>query len=462
VISTAAKQLFVGAFLAVLASAQQAERPNIVIIFADDLAYGDLGVYGNPNIRTPNLDRMAAEGMRLTDFYSASSVCTPSRAALLTGRLPIRSGLNRVLFPTAPGGIPASEVTIAEALKDAGYRTAMVGKWHLGDQPKYLPTNNGFESYFGIPYSNDMSARRRAVPPGKKRPTRVTSGNSPRREMPEVPLLRDEKVVESDPDQSLITKRYTSEAVEVINKFGAGDAPFFLYYAHTMPHVPIFASEQFKDRSLAGLYGDVIEEIDWSVGEVLRAIKEVGADEKTLVIFTSDNGPWLAHKWNGGSAGPFRDGKFSTWEGGLREPFIARWPNRIPAGAVRHEVASTMDLFPTCLELAGAKIPSDKEYDGADISDLLTGKKFEREALNFYWRQTTLTAVRKGDWKLHVDTYDSLARQRTTLDAPILFNLRLDPGERYDVAEANPEIVKQLAAVLEKHSQSVTRGAEQR
>ncbi len=274
--------------------------------------------------------------------------------------------------------------------------------------------------------------------------------------------MRGGKIVESDPDKSLITKRYTAEAVEVINKFGGGDDPFFLYYAHTMPHVPIFASEQFKDRSLAGLYGDVIEEIDWSVGEVLRAIKEVGADEKTLVIFTSDNGPWLAHKWNGGSAGPFRDGKFSTCEGGVREPFIARWPNRIPAGALSNEVASTMDLFPTCLELAGAKIPSDRKYDGTDISELLMGRKFDREALNFYWRETTLAAVRKGEWKLHVDTYDSLVRQGTALDTPILFNLRLDPGERYDVAEANSEIVKQLVAVLEKHSQTVTRGDEQR
>ncbi len=461
-ISTCVKHILVGLSLAMLASAQQAPRPNIVIIFADDLAYGDLAVYGSPNIRTPNLDRMAAEGMRLTDFYSASSVCTPSRAALLTGRLPIRSGLNRVLFPGATGGIQSSEVTVAEVLKDAGYRTAMVGKWHLGDRPKYLPTNNGFESYFGIPYSNDMSARRRAIPPGRTRPTRVTSGKVPRRQMPEVPLMRGGKIVESDPDQSLITKRYTAEAVEVINKFGGGDDPFFLYYAHTMPHVPIFASEQFKDRSLAGLYGDVIEEIDWSVGEVLRAIKEVGADEKTLVIFTSDNGPWLAHKWNGGSAGPFRDGKFSTWEGGVREPFIARWPNRIPAGALSNEVASTMDLFPTCLELAGAKIPSDRKYDGTDISELLMGRKFDREALNFYWRETTLAAVRKGEWKLHVDTYDSLVRQGTALDTPILFNLRLDPGERYDVAEANSEIVKQLVAVLEKHSQTVTRGDEQR
>jgi arylsulfatase A-like enzyme len=280
--------------------------------------------------------------------------------------------------------------------------------------------------------------------------------------MPEVPLMRDETVIESDPDQSLLTKRYTEEAVGVIKEFGEGEEPFFLYLAHTMPHVPIFASAGFKDRSLAGLYGDVVEEIDWSVGEVLRAIRDIGADDNTLVIFTSDNGPWLAHKWNAGWAGPFRDGKFSTWEGGVRVPFIARWPTRVPAGAVRNEVASTMDLFPTCLKLAGVEVPKGPEYDGGDISDLLMGEKFDREGLQYFWRGTTLMAVRKGAWKLHAVTYDSLERKTEKHDPPLLFNLRLDPGERYNVAEFNPDVVRDLATVLERHGKTVSRGEPQR
>jgi len=456
-------RILIGLLLSTFAWAQTAPRPNIVIIFTDDLAYGDLGVTGNPNIRTPNLDRMAAEGMRLTDFYSASSICTPSRAALLTGRLPIRTGLNQVLFPYAKGGLQAEEVTVAEALQDSGYRTAMVGKWHLGDQKQYLPTHHGFETYFGIPYSNDMSARRRAVAPGRRpRPASKAATKRPRREMPEVPLMRNEEVIESDPDQSQITKRYTAEAVGAIKKLGSGEDPFFLYFAHTMPHVPIFASEAFKGRSLAGLYGDVVAEIDWSVGEILGAIREIGEDGNTLVIFTSDNGPWLAHKWYGGSAGPFRDGKFSTWEGGQREPFIARWPGRIPAGAVRNEVASTMDLFPTCLKLAGVEPRTSVEYDGGDISALLMGRAFDREPLFYFWRGTTLSAVRKGAWKLHVASYDSLARQTAEHDPPLLYNLRLDPGEVHDVADLHPEVAKELAQVLAEHGETVTRGAPQR
>ena len=452
-------RILIGFFLSTLAWAQSAPPPNIVIIFADDLSYGDLGVTGSPNIRTPNLDRMAAEGMRLTDFYSAASICTPSRAALLTGRLPIRTGLTRVLFPYAKGGLQSEEVTMAEALKEPGYRTAMVGKWHLGDQAKYLPTRHGFETYFGIPYSNDMSARRRATPPGQRpRPPTKAATKRPRREMPEVPLMRGEKVIESDPDQSLITKRYTEEAVGAIRNLGRGLDPFFLYFAHTMPHVPIFASEAFEGRSLAGLYGDVVAEIDWSVGEILGAIREIGEDNNTLVIFTSDNGPWLAHKWYGGSAGPFRDGKFSTWEGGQREPFIARWPGRIPAGAVRNEIASTMDLFATCLKFASVEPRTSVEYDGGDISDLLLGRKFDREALFYFWRGTTLSAVRKGPWKLHVASYDSLERKTAEHDPPLLYNLRLDPGEMHNVTDLHPDVAKELAGVLEDHGKTVTRG----
>ena len=275
--------------------------------------------------------------------------------------------------------------------------------------------------------------------------------------------MRDEKVIETDPDQALITKRYTEEAVSRIQEFAKGDDPFFLYYAHTMPHVPLFASEAFAGRSVAGLYGDVVAEIDWSVGEILGTIREIGADENTLVIFTSDNGPWRGHKWYGGSAGPFRDGKFSSWEGGFREPFIARWPNRIPAGRVRNEAATTMDLFPTILKWADVTPRASVEYDGSDISDLLLGREFDREAELYYWRGTTLAAVRKGPWKLHVDTIETMpTRKQAQHDPPLLYNLRLDPGELHDVADLNPDVAKELLAALRKHEETVTRGELQR
>ncbi|MGB9625015.1 MAG: sulfatase family protein, partial [Phycisphaerae bacterium] len=270
-------------------TAQAAERPpNLVILFADDLGYGDLCCYGHPSIRTPNLDRMASEGLRFTDFYSAAPVCTPSRAALLTGRLPIRSGMvgttRHVLFPDSKGGLPASEITIAEALKTKGYATACVGKWHLGHLPQYLPTRNGFDSYYGIPYSNDMKPS---------------------------PILRNEEVIEEPAVQETLTPRYTDEAIKFIRR--EKDKPFFLYLAYNFPHVPLHVSDRFKDKSLRGLYGDVVEEIDWSVGEVLRTLRELGLAEKTLVVFSSDNGPWLIKNQHGGSAGLLRDGKGSTW-----------------------------------------------------------------------------------------------------------------------------------------------------
>jgi len=298
------------------------------VIFADDLGYGDLGCFGHPTIPTPNLDRMAAEGVKLTQFYSASSVCTPSRAALLTGRLPIRSGMcsdkRRVLFPNSGGGLPASEVTIAKALKTKGYATACVGKWHLGHLPKFLPTNNGFDEYFGIPYSNDM------------RPS---------------PLLDGTKTVENPAKQTTLTRRYTERAIDFIGR--NKDKPFFLYFPHTFPHVPLFASKTFKDKSLRGLYGDVVEELDWSVGQIRKTLRRLRLAERTLVMFTSDNGPWLIMRLRGGSAGLLRGGKGSTWEGGMREPFVAWWPGKIPAGSVGTELACTMDIFSTCLALAG-------------------------------------------------------------------------------------------------------------
>ena len=329
-----------------LAGHAAASPPNFVIIFADDLGYGDLACFGAEKIKTPNLDRMAAEGLRFTSFYSCADVCTPSRAGLLTGRYPVRFGMTPVLFPHSKTGIPAEELTIAELLKGEGYATACVGKWHLGHLPEYLPTQHGFDQYYGIPYSNDMD-----------------KGNPP--------LMRDTEIIENPVDQTTLTRRYTEEAVAFIEK--NADKPFFLYMPHTFTHVPLYASDAFLGKSEGGLYGDVVEEIDWSVGEVLKAIKDAGVDENTLVVFTSDNGPWLRFGDHGGSAGPLRDGKGTTFEGGMRMPTIARWPGTIEAGRTDNRIAATLDFLPTFAELAGATVPDARPMDDRSIAGVLRG-----------------------------------------------------------------------------------------
>ncbi len=420
--------------------------PNLVVIFADDLGYGDLGVYGHPTIRTPNLDRMSEEGMKFTQFYSASSVCTPSRAALLTGRLPVRNGMagqRRVLFPDSKLGLPADEITIAEALKEKGYATAAVGKWHLGHLPPYLPTRNGFDTYFGIPYSNDMDRE------GK-------GGRDifwePKVEYWNVPLMRDEEIIERPADQNTITKRYTEEAVRFIEEHREG--PFFIYLAHNLPHVPLFRSEDFAGVSRRGLYGDVIEEIDWSVGQVLDTLRREGLAENTLVFFTSDNGPWLVFDTHGGSAGLLRGGKGMTWEGGMRVPGLAWWPGTIPGGSVSAATTSTMDLFSTALAMAGVDAPSDRVIDGRDLLGILRGESGrEVRQSYFFYRRRELYAVRKGPWKAHLLTewaYES-DNQLTEHDPPLLFHLDHDPSEQYDLAERHPEVVADLLAEVEKH-----------
>jgi len=449
--------IVVGVLLAT-STAQGAERPNIVLILADDMGYGDLGCFGHPTIATPNLDRMAAEGMKFTQFHVASSVCTPSRAGLLTGRLPIRSGLTRVFIPQSEGGIPDGEITIAELLKDVGYTSACIGKWHLGRPDRYLPLNHGFDYYFGVPYSNDMS-------PG-------TQPNNPLfAEQPPTPLIRNFTVTNPDkePDQRYLTKWYTEEAIEFMRESaGKKEQPFFLYLAHTMPHVPLFASEKFEGRSRRGLYGDVVEELDWSCGEVLKTVQELGIENNTLVIFTSDNGPWLGKQLAGGSAGLFYEGKVSTWEGGYEVPAIARWPGKVPAGATNPSFATTMDLFVTFAKLAGAKVPTDRPIDGADISSLLFRNASGRDARMFYYFGDELWAVRKGPWKIHVKT-TSPASVSTwgdwpieEHDPPLLFNVEHDPSEKYDVADKHPEVVRRLLKLMQKHEERVEPGEPQR
>ncbi len=424
-------------------------QPNFVVIFCDDLGYGDLSCFGHPSIDTPQLDRMASEGMRWLQFYSAAPVCTPSRAALLTGRLPLRSGLcsnrRRVLFPNSGGGIPDSEVTIAEMLRDVGYRTACVGKWHLGHLPEYLPTEHGFDSYFGIPYSNDMD-RIAEAPKGS------TSIFRPRVEYFNVPLMRGQKIIERPADQTTISRRYTEEAIKFITT--NGDQPFFLYLAHSMPHVPLFRSEAFKNQSRRGLYGDVVEEIDWSVGQILSALRTQGLAENTCVVFTSDNGPWLSQKLHGGSAGLLREGKGTTWEGGMREPTLMWWPQTIPAGQATSALGSTMDLMATFASLSGAALPEDRQLDSFDLTPVLRGQAAAPRDHVFYYRAYELMAVRQGPWKVHYQeqgSYGTSPRKLTKCDPPKLYHLEHDPSEMYNMAADHPDVLIRVQKLVDEH-----------
>lgn len=427
------------------------KKPNFVVIFCDDLGYGDLGCFGNPTIRTKHLDQMASEGMKFTQFYVAASVCTPSRAGLMTGRLPCRSGMcsnkRRVLFPNSKGGLPAEEVTIAEALKEGGYATACIGKWHLGHHKQFLPTSNGFDYYFGIPYSNDMD-RIASAPKGRE------SFWHPKSEYFNVPLMRNEEIIERPADQTTITRRYTEETVKFIEEHQ--DKPFFVYLAHSMPHVPLFRSPEFEGVSRRGYYGDVIEEIDWSVGQVLQKLRDTGLDENTLVVFCSDNGPWLIYGDHGGSAGPLRDGKGSTFDGGMREPTIFWWPKTIPAAEVAADVGSTMDLMATFTSLAGLPLPADRKLDSYDLTPVLkqTGKS-KREAL-FYYRGYELMAVRVGPWKMHLKTQTGYGQAKADVhNPPLLYQLEEDPGESRDLAKDHPEVIQSIQKLIEQHQKEM-------
>lgn len=407
--------------------------PNFIVIFCDDLGYGDLGCYGSKVNRTPHIDGMAEEGVLFSSFYSSSPVCTPSRASLLTGCYAQRIGLHEaetghwVLIPRNKRGMNPEEVTIAEVLKEKGYATACIGKWHLGDQPPHLPTHHGFDYYYGIPYSNDMAQERRGDPP--------------------LPLVRGETVIEAPADQATLTKRYTEEVISFIESHQS--EPFFIYLPHTFPHLPLFASPEFHGKSANGRYGDSVEEIDWSTGQILETLKRLELDENTLVIFTSDNG---SNGRNGGSNVPLSGKKGGTMEGGMRVPFLARWPKTIPAGEKVDEMATMMDLLPTLASLADAPMP-DRKIDGHNITDLLMAKPGATTPWEvfYYYRRRQLQAIRSGDWKWHLPLEATYPRWTDTNQKGPgrpgkLIDLATDLQETTDVSAAHPEVMKQMRA----------------
>jgi len=435
-----------------------AERPpNVVIIFCDDLGYGDIGPFGAKGYETPHLDRLAREGTRFTRFYVAQAVCSASRAALITGCYPNRIGIRGALGPQSNIGISDDEMTIAEVVKQRDYATGIFGKWHLGHHPRFLPVRHGFDEYFGLPYSNDMWPYHPEV--------LHLSLEERRKRWPDLPMVENDRVVMPEvtaEDQTHLTTWYTERAVKFIDRHQ--DQPFFLYLAHSMPHVPLFVSDKFDGKTPRGRFGDVISEIDWSVGQVMDALKRNMLDDNTLVIFTADNGPWLSYGDHAGSAGPLREGKGTSWEGGIREPMIARWPGHIPAGRDCAEPAMTIDLLPTIARLVGAKLPGHK-IDGLDIWPLLAGEpgaKSPHDSLWIYYADNELQAVISGPMKLYLPhTYRTLggraggtggkpvAYEQRTVKEPELYDVVADIGETKNIAADHPDVVKRLLAIAE-------------
>ncbi len=398
----------------------QDRPPNIVLILADDLGYGDIGCYGS-RIKTPNIDQLAKEGSRIQQFYAASAVCSPSRAGLLTGRYPVRVGVPNVMFPWDTKGLSSAETSIAGMLRNVGYQTALIGKWHLGGKPGFQPNDNGFDEFYGLLYSHDMY------------PLRV---------------LHNRDVAVDPVDLSTLTKQFTDQATSYIRS-RTPDVPFFLYMAHTAPHIPLWPGKQFRRKSRLGLYGDTVMEMDWSVGEIMRALEESGFEDNTLVIFTSDNGPWYQ-----GSAAPLRGRKGETYDGGLREPFIARWPGRIPADRICPGMATMLDILPTLANICSAPLP-EKPLDGIDITTMLTGDADQIDhGLFLYFDLWQLQCARYGNWKLHISRYNSPpwippppeGRLNLPLPKPELYDLDADPEEGYDVSSDNPDIVADIMA----------------
>jgi len=433
------------------------QLPNIVLIFTDDQGYGDVGVYGATGYITPNIDRMAAQGMRFTNFYSAQPVCSASRAGLLTGCYPNRIGISGALFPFDTVGIEDNELTIAEMLKAKGYATAIFGKWHLGWQKQFLPLQHGFDEYTGLPYSNDMW-------PVNHDGTRSQPGEH-RGNYPELPLISGNETIElitGFEGQDKLTTLYTDKAVDFINRHK--DQPFLLYVPHTMPHIPLGVSEKFRGKSEQGMYGDVMMEIDWSVGQIIQALENNGLSENTIVVFTTDNGPWVNFGNHAGSSGGLREGKTTSWEGGQRVPAIFRWPGKIPSGVICNRLASSIDIMPTMAAIVKGTLP-DHRIDGVDISELLYGnvEAQPRSNLYYYFGKNHLNAVRNEHWKLvfphSYDSYEATvpgndgmpgSRIRTQVDSLELYNLMRDPGERYNVVHMYPDIVNELLQLGDK------------
>ncbi|MEM1449775.1 MAG: sulfatase [Planctomycetota bacterium] len=427
--------LVLAIFLALSApadAAQDRRPPNVLLVFTDDQGYGDLSCHGHPTIRTPAIDALAAQGLRATQFYVASPVCSPSRAALLTGCYPKRVGMHEhVVFPPDDHGLHTDEETLADLLRAAGYRTGCFGKWHLGHRPGQLPTDQGFDVYAGVPYSNDMAQFHRK--PNAKYTFRL-------------PWMEGEEVVEWEPDQRLLTKRQTDAAIAFIE--ADSDAPFFAYVPYSMPHIPIYASAEFEGTSAAGIYGDVIEEIDASVGRLCAALERRGVADDTIVIFTSDNGPWLQFGDRGGVAGPLRGGKGTNWEGGQRVPFVLRWPARVAPGRLVHDVVTALDIVPTLAAVTGAPAPK-RVIDGRDVAAMLfDGERQAPDAAPFlyYTSRGALAGIRRGPWKL-------------MLESGALYHLERDVGEKRDRSEQNDELCEELRALAVGLDEAITRDA---
>lgn len=437
---------------------ENTQKTNVVIMFIDDEGYGDVGCYGATGFQTPNIDRLASQGMKFTNFYAAQPVCSSSRAGLLTGCYPNRIGFSGALFPKDVKGMNASELTIAEMFKEQGYATACFGKWHLGWQKEFLPLQHGFDEYVGLPYSNDMWPNSNVT--GKRLPE-----GKGRWKYPELPLIEGNEVIEritSLKDQDKLTTLYTEKAVDFINRNAKN--PFFLYVPHTMGHIPLGVSDKFRGKSELGLYGDVMMEIDWSVGEISKTLEKNGLTENTIFIFTSDNGPWINFGNHAGSAGGLREGKLTSWEGGQRVPFIIRWPGNSPKGSVCNKLACAIDLLPTLAAITNGKL-SDNKIDGIDVSSLWKGD-FEatpRETILYYFGKNNLNGVRKGNWKLVLphkwNSYSANPgnngsygkKVKAAIENPELYNMMRDPGERYNVIDQNPKKVLELMEVVEKY-----------